>query len=234
MARWSELQSLLVSGGGVVFYTSFKSASLSLRPLGLQKSLGGGQPRDLGPSPEALRRLVQEKARDWIFQGSHLPLPQPLPSSSPHPYPDPPVGRGGPPGPSRPSPRTPRRPTRPQPPSAGLASPADLVPAPLAWSAWPTAGRRTGRVAEALLAKAQRCRDLKLASSARLPTTHLQSPFLLPTSSCRFYSVPTPQPSKQRAESPIRLLRVFSSPQLGEGGHRDTQTAPRTVSRGHS
>lgn len=74
------------------------------------------------------------------FPGRRLPLPQPLPSSSPHPYPDPPVGEGVPLAPPV-RPLGPQEgPPGPRHPDAGLASPADLVPAPLAWPAWPTAG----------------------------------------------------------------------------------------------
>lgn len=89
-------------------------------------------------------------------------------------------------------------------PDTGLASPADL--------AWPTAGSRTGCVTVALLAKAQPCPRRAMGLPTQLSTTRLRFPFLLPPSPCRFYSIPTSQPSKQRAKTSISLLRVFPSP----------------------
>ena len=133
-----------------------------------------------------------------------LQLTPPLPRSS--------WGRGGPPAPPV-HPLGPQEgPPGPRHPDAGLASPADLVPAPLAWPAWPTASSRTGCVAVALLDKAQPCPVQAAGLPARLSTTRLRFPFLLPPSCCSLDSVPTSQPSKQRAETPIGLLRVFPSP----------------------
>lgn len=113
-------------------------------------------------------------------------------------------GEGGPPGPSRPSPGTPGRPTRPEPPGYRPGVPCRPRLA--------TAGSGTGCVAVALLAKAQPCPGRATGLPTRLSTTRLRFPFLLPPSPCRFYSVPTSQPSKQRAKTSISLLRVFPLP----------------------
>lgn len=177
-------------------------------------------PRDLGPSPDALCQEVREKAENRVFQGSRLLYPSPFPPAHPTLL-QILLGREGVPGLLRPSPRTPRRPTRPEAPRCRPGVPCRPGPcAPgLASLAYSQRGR-TGCVADGS------------GQSPTLPGTGSWPPrsalhhppgvpLLLPPSCCRLDSVPTSQPSKQRAEIDRSAPCLSITPQLGEGtqGH---------------